>query len=61
MTRQNATKIANLLYDLELSEAFADDFMDFADNHEISGELYTELQEVIQNYIKRRKADLEAM
>lgn len=61
MTRQNATKIANLLYDLELSEAFYDDFMDFADNHEISGELYTELQEVIQNYIKRRKADLEAM
>ena len=61
MTRQNAVKIANLLHDLELAEAFADDFADFADEHEVSGELYNELHEVIQKYIKRRKADLEAM
>ena len=61
MTRQNAVKVSNLLHDLELSEAFADDFADFADEHEVSGELYNELREVIQKYIKRRKADLEAM
>ena len=61
MTRQNATKVANLLYDIELSEAFYDDFMSFADDHEVSGELYNELQEVIKKYIAQRKVDLEAM